>query len=128
MLYYTVPSIVKKDITSPGLHYGWHLRIKSIFYTKTKNKNTKPRYNTHKRQQNNRAKIGQRNYSYSTGSCKTRGKYCSAWFIPVIHLSNAEQNKRNSKEQKQEDGELGTGNCCWFDIAVSIKSARILYE
>ena len=26
-LYYTVPSIVKKDIKSLGLHYEWHLQI-----------------------------------------------------------------------------------------------------
>ena len=43
MLYYTVPSIVKKDINSPGLYYGWHLQIKLIFVYKTKNKTTKPR-------------------------------------------------------------------------------------
>ena len=30
MSYYTVPSIVKKDIKSPGIHYGWHLQIQLI--------------------------------------------------------------------------------------------------
>ena len=57
MLYYTVPSIVKKDFKSPGLYYVWHLQIKLIFYTK--NKERKPQNqekNTHKQQENNWAK------------------------------------------------------------------------
>ena len=34
-------SIVKKDIKSPGLHDGWHLQIKLIFYTQNKERNLK---------------------------------------------------------------------------------------
>ena len=52
MLYYTVPSIVNKDIKLPGFHYGWHLTNQINFLYKTKNKTTTPRHNTHKRQQN----------------------------------------------------------------------------
>ena len=42
-LYYTVPSIVKKGIKSPGLHNGWHLQVKLIFDTKNKEQNRKTR-------------------------------------------------------------------------------------
>ena len=32
MLYYTMPFIVKKDIKSPGLHYGWLFCRRSTHY------------------------------------------------------------------------------------------------
>ena len=45
MLYYTVPSIVKKDIKPPDLHYGWHLQIKLIsMQNKKQNHKTKSQY------------------------------------------------------------------------------------
>ena len=39
MLYYTVLSIVKNDIKSPGLHYEWHSQIKLIFLYENKEQN-----------------------------------------------------------------------------------------
>ena len=51
MSYYTVTSIVKKDIKSPGLHYGWHLQIKLIFYTKKRIPKPQNQDTAHKRQQ-----------------------------------------------------------------------------
>ena len=46
---YNLPSIVKKDIKSPGLHYGWHLQTKLIFYTKNKERDHKNQYTVRKK-------------------------------------------------------------------------------
>ena len=52
MLYYTVPSIVKRDkVTEFSLWMALTNQINFLY--KTKNRTTKPRYNTYKRQQNN---------------------------------------------------------------------------
>ena len=92
MLYYTVPSIVKKDIKSPGLHYGWHLQIKSIFYTKNpdKKQRTKPQNQETICTDNNKTTEpdywSKNFYSrisiqiYSTRSCKTSKKL----FLPEV--------------------------------------------
>ena len=72
---------------------------------------------------------GQRNLKlelFQVVAVKRAKNYFSAQFIPVIHLSKAEQNERNRKGHKHDDLEPGIWNCCcWFDMAVSIKSARI---
>ena len=44
-----MPSIVKKDKKSPGLHYGWHLQTKLIFYTKNKERDHKNQYTVRKK-------------------------------------------------------------------------------
>ena len=40
-LHSIVPSIVKKDLRSPSLHFGWHSQLKLIFSKQNKDQNYK---------------------------------------------------------------------------------------
>ena len=56
--HFNVPFIVKRDTKSLGLHFGWHLQIKLIFNTQSKEQDDRIRdvYIMQNRQQNNKAK------------------------------------------------------------------------
>ena len=70
---------VKNDLKSSGLHNGWHLQLKLIFYTKSKEQNykIKKHYTKQKNKQQSYGLLLVKNYSFSARRYKTRGNYGS---------------------------------------------------
>ena len=132
MLYYTVPSIVKKDIKSSGLHYGWHLQMKLIFYTQQiTNHKTKIQYAQTTTKQLSQGRLLVKEIRTIQLVAVKREKILQR----MVYPSNPPQQsgtktRETEKSTNTKMEELGIGNCCcWFDIwrkCTNIKTIEVL--